>query len=192
MQSGSPVFRPKMGDLFGYFEDLFALAKPGMSEKGHVGRMKKFLNFVGLSVDAGGEFLYAMRRSRTRDELFLVCERFMISEGREEMDFPLEPFEGLASVKGQTGPGKGEGVSIHSLRLSLGALLRDWWAAMAAFSTYGFLLAAQPQEWPSRPISFLFPCLLWFYFRPGLRKSRLRSFLPVAPTTPPWSAGSGT
>ena len=108
MQSGSPVFRPKMGDLFGYFEDLFkALAKPSMSEKGHVGRMKKFLNFVGLSVDAGGEFLYAMRRSRTRDELFLVCERFMISEGREEMDFPLEPFEGLASRKGKPVPERG-------------------------------------------------------------------------------------
>ena len=76
-------------------------------QKGHVGRMKKFLNFVGLSVDAGGEFLYAMRRSRTRDELFLVCERFMISEGREEMDFPLEPFEGLASRKGKPVPKRG-------------------------------------------------------------------------------------
>ena len=70
-------------------------------------------------------------------------------------------------------------MSIHSLRLSLGELLRDWWAAMAAaFSTYGFLLAAQPpRESAESAYFFLFPCLLWFYFRPGLRKVAVAFFL---------------
>ena len=39
--------------------------------------MKKFLNFVGLSVDSQGGFLHAMRRSKTRSELFGICDDYM-------------------------------------------------------------------------------------------------------------------
>ena len=98
LQAGRGIFQPKLADLFDYFEDLYAsLEKPGIREESLVGRMKKFLNFVGLSVDSEGEFLFNMRRARTRTELFQVCERFMLDEGRGGENYSLEPFECLAA-----------------------------------------------------------------------------------------------
>jgi hypothetical protein len=64
-----------------------------MREESLVGRMKKFLNFVGLSVDSEGEFLFHMRRTRTRADLFRVCRRFMLDEGRGGQNYSLEPFD---------------------------------------------------------------------------------------------------
>lgn len=94
LQAGGEVFQPKLADLFHYFEDLYAsLEKPGMHEHSLVGRMKKFLNFVGLSVDSEGEFLFQMRRAKTRADLFQVCETFMVQEGRAEENYSLEPFD---------------------------------------------------------------------------------------------------
>ena len=94
LQSARKIFQPKLGDLFEYCEDLYAsLEKPGMREESMVGRMKKFLNFVGLSVDAEGEFLFCMRRAKTRADLFQVCERFMLKGGRAEEHYSLEPFD---------------------------------------------------------------------------------------------------
>ena len=100
LQSGREIFRPKLGDLYDYVEDLYrSLGKPGIPETRLVARMKKFLNFVGLSVDSQGGFLHAMRRSKTRSELFGICDDYMKKKGREEEDFSLEPFAHLARPK---------------------------------------------------------------------------------------------
>ena len=100
LQAGREIFRPKLTDLYDYVEDLYqSLSKPGIPETRLVARMKKFLNFVGLSVDSKGGFLHGMRRSRTRSELFGICGEYMKKSGRAEEDYSLEPFVSLAPPK---------------------------------------------------------------------------------------------
>jgi tRNA-dihydrouridine synthase len=62
-------------------------------ERAHVARMKKFLNFVGQSVDPEGKFLHDMRRAMTEAELFAVCERHLLAE--PEKPFAIEPYPGV-------------------------------------------------------------------------------------------------
>lgn len=50
--------------------------------------MKKYLNFVGLGIDADGKFLHQIRRVTTRAEFFRVCEAFL----DHDQPMPLEPF----------------------------------------------------------------------------------------------------
>ncbi len=95
-QAGFPIFSPKLLDVYDYIEELYAcLSKPEIDERKNVGRMKKFLNFVGLSVDQGGGFLHGMRRAQTRQELFDVCSLYLREKGNDDRLFNLEPFEGL-------------------------------------------------------------------------------------------------
>ncbi len=95
-QAGEPAFKPSLGDVYHYVEDLYqAMSNPSISERKQVARMKKFLNFVGVGVDRKGGFLYEMRRAQTRNELFAACNRFMLRGGRCNLPFPDEPFDGL-------------------------------------------------------------------------------------------------
>ena len=67
--------------------------KANVPEKAHVAKMKKYLNFVGQSVDANGRFLHDMRRAMTEAELFAVCDQHLLSEpGRA---FSIEPYPGI-------------------------------------------------------------------------------------------------
>ena len=53
--------------MYEYIEDLYhSLEKPGIDERKNVGRMKKFLNFVGLSVDAEGKFFIKCEEPKPR------------------------------------------------------------------------------------------------------------------------------
>ena len=55
--------------------------------------MKKYLNFVGQSVDPAGAFLHDMRRAMTASELFAACDRHLMADpGRE---FSPEPYPGV-------------------------------------------------------------------------------------------------
>jgi len=102
LQAGRKIFRPKMGDLHGYVEDLYrSLDKPNIEETRLVARMKKFLNYVGLSVDSEGSFLYAMRRAKTRSELFSICHEYMTKPEIVDEHFSIEPFDGLTRPKVQ-------------------------------------------------------------------------------------------
>jgi len=53
-----------------------------------VQKMKKYLNFIGLGVDANGEFLHQIRRVTTEAEFFRACEAFLDHDDV----MPLEPF----------------------------------------------------------------------------------------------------
>ena len=64
-----------------------------MPEAAHVAKMKKYLNFVGQSVDAEGAFLHAMRRAMTEAELFAVCDRHLLTEPAKH--FSAEPYAGV-------------------------------------------------------------------------------------------------
>ena len=84
------MYRPKMAQVYEYVDLLFeSLKKPDLCEIRLVSRMKKFLNFVGLSICPKGEFLHYMRRVRTPHELFSVCDKYMIQNGSAEKVLPL-------------------------------------------------------------------------------------------------------
>jgi len=97
-QSGKDIFLPKLRDVYEYVDDLYlSLKKPGLDERKSVARMKKFLNFVGLSVDPEGKFLHEMRRALTKKDLFSVCSSHLLDNGKESKLFNIKPFDGLVA-----------------------------------------------------------------------------------------------
>lgn len=92
--AGAEVFRPTLRDAREYVERLYRATRlETVPERAHVSKMKKYLNFLGQSVDAEGAFLYEMRRTQTEAELFTVCDRHLLERGDEP--FPDEPYEGV-------------------------------------------------------------------------------------------------
>jgi hypothetical protein len=57
--------------------------------------MKRYLNFIGLSVDAEGAFLHAVRRVESEAQLFQVCDRHLLVEPARL--FASEPYPGLVA-----------------------------------------------------------------------------------------------
>lgn len=90
----TPVFQPTLADVREYIDRLYRETNaPGIPEGAHVAKMKKYLNFVGQSVDATGAFLFEMRRAMTEAELFAVCDRHLLAApGRV---FANEPYPGI-------------------------------------------------------------------------------------------------
>lgn len=92
--AGSPITPVTLRDVYDYVAQLYkATTNEGLAEVYHVNKMKKYLNFVGQGVDAEGAFLYEMRRTSTRSELFSVCARHLLST--PEKAFALEPYPGV-------------------------------------------------------------------------------------------------
>jgi len=88
------VFQPTLADVREYVARLYRETQtPGVPESAHVAKMKKYLNFVGQSVDADGAFLHAMRRAMTEAQLIHVCDRHLMSEPNRH--FATEPYPGL-------------------------------------------------------------------------------------------------
>lgn len=95
---GKPVFVPTLADVRHYIEDLYqATTLPDRKGDSHINHLKKFLNFVGLSVDSDGQFLHEMRRATNKAELDAVCDRHLIENGRACQAFPDEPIKGLVA-----------------------------------------------------------------------------------------------
>jgi len=92
--AGRAVFTPTLRDVRGYVERLYRETQtPDIPERAHVAKMKKYLNFVGQSVDPAGTFLHDMRRAMTEAELFAVCDRHLL--GDPEKPFAIEPYAGV-------------------------------------------------------------------------------------------------
>ncbi len=88
------VFQPTLADVREYIGRLYRETQgPGIPEAAHVAKMKKYLNFVGQSVDAEGRFLHDMRRAMTEVELFAVCDRHLLAEPTKL--FATEPYPGI-------------------------------------------------------------------------------------------------
>ncbi|HEY8996059.1 MAG TPA: tRNA-dihydrouridine synthase family protein [Lacunisphaera sp.] len=88
------IFQPTLTDVREYIERLYRETQaPGIPESAHVAKMKKYLNFVGQSVDAEGRFLHDMRRAMTEAELFAVCDRHLLSN--PAAPFATEPYPGI-------------------------------------------------------------------------------------------------
>ncbi len=92
--SGAEIFRPTLADVREYVSRLYqATRSESIPERAHVSKMKKYLNFIGQSVDPDGAFLYDMRRAQTETDLFSICDRHLL----ENADHPFadEPYEGV-------------------------------------------------------------------------------------------------
>jgi tRNA-dihydrouridine synthase len=88
-RSGEPVFIPTGLDVLSYIRELYdAVCSPDVRESAQVQKMKKYLNYLGLGVESGGDFLHRIRRAETRAEFFGICEDFL----GHERAMPLEPF----------------------------------------------------------------------------------------------------
>lgn len=94
--AGTTVTRLTLADVRDYIERLYrATQAPGLLERFHVNKMKKYLNFVGQSVDATGAFLHDMRRTETESGLFAVCDRHLLADGVGGREFSPEPYAGV-------------------------------------------------------------------------------------------------
>ena len=92
--AGQPVFRVTLADVREYIDRLHhATLKSGTPARAHVGKMKKYLNFVGQGVDSEGAFLRAMRTAQTESELFSACDRHLLAA--PEREFAPEPYPGI-------------------------------------------------------------------------------------------------
>ena len=111
-REGRAVFQPRLRDVRAYVEDLWSfLARPDLPDRNRLNRMKKFLNFVGQSVDHEGRFLREMRRARTPADFFTVCDHWLSSRERGDLPFADEPFEGVhARPNHEAGPACPSGV----------------------------------------------------------------------------------
>jgi tRNA-dihydrouridine synthase B len=113
--AGGPVTRITLGDVRDYVERLYrATQAPGLLERYHVNKMKKYLNFVGQSVDPTGAFLHDMRRTETEGELFTVCDRHLLAERSGE--FSPEPYAGvIARPNCETPDAAADGCSLETI-----------------------------------------------------------------------------
>ena len=96
-QLGQAVHRPTLADVRAYLDDLAAeCCDAGAPDDRRASRLKKFLNFVGLGVDPGGNFLHEMRRAEGMAELMACCDRHLLGARAGEPHAP-EPHPGLVA-----------------------------------------------------------------------------------------------
>jgi tRNA-dihydrouridine synthase B len=113
--AGRPITRVTLGDVREYVERLYrATTTPEMPERAHVNKMKKYLNFVGQSVDAQGAFLHDMRRTETELDLFRVCDQHLLAKA--DTEFAQEPYPGvIARPNCETPAAATDGCSLDSV-----------------------------------------------------------------------------
>jgi tRNA-dihydrouridine synthase len=86
---GEPPALPAGRDVLAYLHALWeATARPHLTERSHVQRIKKYLNFVALGVEPSGRFLDGCRRATTRAGLFALWAEHL----DHSHPLPLEPF----------------------------------------------------------------------------------------------------
>jgi tRNA-dihydrouridine synthase len=88
-QRGETLFIPRGCDVLDYVRALYgAVCSPDVTESAQVQKMKKYMNYVGVGIDAEGQFLHQIRRVTTQVEFFRVCDEFL----NHDRPMPLEPF----------------------------------------------------------------------------------------------------
>jgi nifR3 family TIM-barrel protein len=88
-QRGETIFVPRGCDVLAYIRALYdAVCSPDVRESAQVQKMKKYMNYLGVGVDAEGQFLHHIRRVTTEAEFFRVCAEFL----DHDRPMPLEPF----------------------------------------------------------------------------------------------------
>jgi tRNA-dihydrouridine synthase len=113
--AGRTVAPISLAEVRDYIERLYrATQHPGVPERYHVNKMKKYLNFVGQGVDPTGAFLFDVRRVESEAELFAVCDRHLRDgSGRT---FSPEPYAGVvARPNCETPAAEADGCSLESV-----------------------------------------------------------------------------
>lgn len=96
LKNSSEIFRPKLGDAYNYIKKLYEWTISNNPDIVHPdGRMKKFLNFIALSVDEDGAFLREMRLARGIGALMEVCKRHLLEN--PEKPFADKPHPSLCA-----------------------------------------------------------------------------------------------
>lgn len=95
---GAEVFKPKLKDVREYIEDLYNYTKTTDKKSDlRINYLKKFLNFIGISVDTEGDFLKQARRCQDKFQLDALCDTYLIENGNAERDYPLEPISKIVA-----------------------------------------------------------------------------------------------
>jgi tRNA-dihydrouridine synthase len=90
LRRGESLFIPRGRDVLNYVRALYEeTCHPDAREVSQVQHMKRFMNYLGLGVDAEGRFLHDVRRVSTQADFFTVCERHL----DHDAPMPLEPFK---------------------------------------------------------------------------------------------------
>lgn len=86
---GEPVLQPNGHEVFRYVMALYdAVCSPDVCEASQVQKMKKYMNYLGMGVEASGQFLHQIRRVTTKADFVRLCEEFL----DHDEPMPLEPF----------------------------------------------------------------------------------------------------
>ncbi len=94
-QQGLPRFQPTLSDVRTYIQELAdECCDAAKATEKQAGRLKKFLNFIGLAIDADGKFLHDMRRTETLSDLLKCCDAHLLGSRASEA-YPEEPYRGL-------------------------------------------------------------------------------------------------
>lgn len=89
-RNGHPQFTPCGRDVLQYVLELYEMRSiSGVPESSYVNHMKKYMNFLGLGVDANGRFLKEIRRVTTHAAFFALCHEFL----DHSHPMKLDPFE---------------------------------------------------------------------------------------------------
>ena len=93
-KENKPVFNPTFKDVREYIEKLWNYTANKKNQQGtkHLAYIKKFMNFIGQSIDEEGAFLKAVRRAKHEAEFFNICDEWLINEGNEVKLFHAEPY----------------------------------------------------------------------------------------------------
>ena len=95
VQQGREPFAPTLGDVRHYIQEIAEeCCDQAMAVDRQAGRLKKFLNFIGLAVDTEGRFLHEMRRTETMSDLLKCCDAHLLGARATER-YPEEPHRGL-------------------------------------------------------------------------------------------------
>ncbi|MDE6432149.1 MAG: tRNA-dihydrouridine synthase family protein [Opitutales bacterium] len=78
-----PVQQVTFQNIEHYIDHLMQIAENSVhNEQSQVCLMKKYLNFIGQSIDENGEFLYHMRRTSSKSELIQVIKNYISAMGQ--------------------------------------------------------------------------------------------------------------
>lgn len=95
---GNPIFQPTLADVRQYVDDLNEMCKEKIErERSRVNHLKKFLNFVGQSVDPDGRFMKAVRRCQDEETFFKTCDEHLIEGDKATQPFRIEPYAGVVA-----------------------------------------------------------------------------------------------
>lgn len=95
---GQALTQPTLADAYQYIRDLFEVCCGKIErERSAINHLKKYVNFVGQSVDPHTRFIKAMRRCHTEKEFFGVCAEHLLADDRKDQPFAIEPYAGVVA-----------------------------------------------------------------------------------------------